>query len=76
MSPAYSTEFRTLTFTTPNGMRLTTEVAVYHHDEAMPGIGWREVAMSDCPFGCKVYQQPDNPLHFSLGHNSNYGCKR
>lgn len=35
----------------------------------------REVAISDCPLGCKVYADPLSNLRI-LAHNSNYGCKR
>ena len=71
----HSTVFRTVTFQSPNGMRVTTEVAVYRHTESLPEGRWRECAISDCPRGCKVYVN-EATGHYALAHNSNYGCQR
>jgi hypothetical protein len=40
-------------------------------------IVWRfvEVAMSDCPFGCKIYADPMSAVKV-LAHNPLYGCRR
>ena len=35
----------------------------------------REVAISACPLGCKIYADPLSNARV-LAHNSNYGCKR
>lgn len=34
-----------------------------------------EVAISDCPHGCKVYADPRSNVRV-LAHSSNYGCRR
>lgn len=52
---------------------------VVSHDEPLhPDSGvmarMREVAISSCPFGCKIYADPVSSVRV-LAHNSNYGCR-
>ena len=35
----------------------------------------REVELSDCPFGCKIYADPKSAMRV-LVHSSVYGCRR
>jgi hypothetical protein len=36
---------------------------------------WDEVAMSDCPLGCKAYRNQETN-EIIVWHNSNYNCRR
>jgi hypothetical protein len=45
------------------------------HPEMTERIRFKEVAMSDCPLGCKAYQH-DKTGEVVIMHNSNYGCRR
>lgn len=35
----------------------------------------REVALSTCPFGCKIYADPRSNVRI-LAHSAVYGCRR
>lgn len=58
-----------------------TPMREFSYNEALPLDAhgslnvWREVTISDCEFGCKVYQNRDTDEKV-VAHNSNYGCKR
>lgn len=58
-------------------IEITYEVS---HNEQMhpdPAIAMRlvEIAVSNCPYGCKIYADPKSNVRV-LAHNSNYGCTK
>jgi len=65
---------RNVTFRTPEGDLTKVEMPDYSFNENPSGV-WFEYAISDCPLGCKVYENKIN-LDLALMHNSNYGCRR
>lgn len=44
------------------------------HPDMAVAARFREVALSDCQFGCKVYADPRSAVRV-VAHNSAYGCK-
>ena len=53
---------------------------IVHYNEPIAtspveAIRFREVAISACPLGCKVYEH-DTTGEQVLAHNGAYGCKR
>lgn len=61
---------------------MDTDIVTYvvSHDELLhpdPTVTarLREVALSNCPNGCKIYADPLSAVRI-LAHNSNYGCHR
>jgi len=45
------------------------------HPDITVAARMREVALSECEFGCKIYADPLSKVRV-LGHNSNYGCRK
>ncbi|MDB5716118.1 MAG: hypothetical protein JWO15_3515 [Sphingomonadales bacterium] len=45
------------------------------HPDASVRARLVEVALSDCPHGCKIYADPRSALRV-LAHNAVYGCRR
>jgi hypothetical protein len=43
------------------------------HPDPAVASRFHEVAMSNCPYGCKVYADTQSRVRV-LAHNSNYGC--
>lgn len=51
---------------------------VSHTEKLHPDLSvaaMREVELSDCPLGCKIYADPRSNVRV-LAHNSSYGCRR
>lgn len=45
-----------------------------HPDESI-SFRLREVALSDCEFGCKIYADPHSN-YTVLAHSATYGCRK
>lgn len=43
------------------------------HPDPSVASRMHEVAMSNCPYGCKIYADPLSRVRV-LAHNRNYGC--
>jgi hypothetical protein len=56
---------------------ITYEVGVDEtlHPDLDVTLRLREVGMSKCKYGCKIYADPLSALRV-LAHNRNYGCNR
>ena len=54
---------------------ITYEVGVNGQMHPDPEVASRfvEVAMSNCPYGCKIYKDPRSSVRV-LMHNRTYGC--
>jgi len=58
-------------------MTITYEVMVgepIHPDQDVRSR-MREVALSDCEYGCKIYADPKSSVRV-LAHNKTYGCRK
>ena len=60
-----------------NDTKVTYEVQAteWLHPDREVALRMREVAISDCPFGCKIYADPLSAVRV-LAHNSSYGCPK
>lgn len=45
------------------------------HDDLSITMRMREVELSNCEFGCKIYADPESELRV-LAHNVVYGCRK
>lgn len=45
------------------------------HPDPQVAARFVEKGLSDCEFGCKLYQDPKSTVVI-LAHNSTYGCKK
>jgi hypothetical protein len=58
-------------------IRITYEVSGTEplHPDPMITARMREIALSDCEYGCKIYADPRSNVRV-LAHNRTYGCKK
>lgn len=56
---------------------VTYEVSIHERPHPDDSVVHRlvEVALSDCPHGCKIYGDPRSNLRV-LAHSAIYGCRR
>jgi len=45
------------------------------HPDLEIAARFREIAIGDCEFGCKIYADPQSRVRV-LAHNSAYGCRK
>lgn len=68
-------QYREVKFPTVTYVQHAEVLAEYAHNEPVPDGTWVEFSMSDCPLGCKVYENRETSERIVM-HNSNYGCRR
>lgn len=45
------------------------------HPDPYIAMRMKEIAVSDCEYGCKIYADPKSAVRV-LAHNSTYGCRK